>query len=454
MAHRRPGILQIYRELVHEPLTVYRRIGHREDFRMSRFLFSHVATVTDPDIVRHVLVTNADNYRKTPIARAFLEPILGRGLLTSEGSFWRRQRRIAAPAFHRKRIKTFADMMVTLTLEMLEDWRHAGAEGPPRDMQAEMSRLTMKIITRAMFSDHLSDEEARGVSDAIRALNRHKISLRDLIGLPEWLPRIPDWGLRAAVRTIDRTVNRMIAERRADGLDHGDLLSMLMLAEDEETGERMSDPQLRDEVITIFIAGHETTATALTWTFYALDRHRDAAQRLHGELDAALPGAAPTLADLERLPYARMVIEETMRLYPTVPQIARQAIGEDTINGVTVPKGAIINMNIWLAHRDPRIWPDPETFEPERFDPARAEDRPKHAYFPFGGGPRVCIGNSFAMMEAQLILATVARDWCPRLPDGHTVHPVGNVVLRPRGGLPMRLERRHPATAAPALSED
>ncbi len=435
------GLLQTYRELVYEPLTVYRRIGHGGDFRFQRFVFSKVATVTDPDILRHVLVTNADNYRKTPIARALLEPILGRGLLTSEGSFWRRQRRIAAPAFHHKRIQSFADMMVGLTVEMLEDWA-AAAAGRPLDMQSEMSRLTMKVITRAMFSDNLGEEEARAVSDAIRIFDRHRLRFRDLIGLPEWLPRLADRRMVSALATVDRTVGRLIAERRADGADHGDFLSMLMQAEDEDSGERMSDRQLRDEVITMFVAGHETTATALTWTFYALDRHRHAEEKLHAEVDAELAGAVPTLADLERLPYVRRVIEETMRLYPTVPQIARQALAEDTIAGTAVPKGAIINMNIWLAHRDPAVWTDPETFDPDRFEPERAGNRPKLAYFPFGGGPRICIGNAFAMMEAQLILATVARHWRLRLPAGQEAHPVGNIVLRPRRGLPMHLERR------------
>ena len=446
MAEQRPGILQIYREIIHEPLTVYQRIGHRDTFKLNRFFFAHVANVTAPDTVRHVLVTNAKNYRKTPIGRALLEPILGRGLLTSEGSFWRRQRRIAAPAFHHKRIATFADMMVELTLEMLDEWQGRPATAGPLDIQSEMSRVTMKIITRTMFSDHLDDDEARLVSDAIKDLNRHRLRLRDFIGLPEWLPRFPDRHVRAAVRTIDRTVNRLIAERRADGTDHGDLLSMLMLAEDEETGERMSDRQLRDEVITMFVAGHETTATALTWTFYALDRHRDVADRLFAELDSVLSGAAPTLADLDRLPYTRMVIEETMRLYPTVAQIARQAVDDDEIDGVHVPKGSIINMNIWLTHRDPSIWADPETFDPERFDPKRAQNRPKHAYYPFGGGPRICIGNNFSLMEAQLILATVARAWRLRLVDGYTVHPIGNIVLRPRGGLPMHVEARGPVS--------
>lgn len=450
MPRRRLGILQTYRLLNQDPVTVYQMIGQREGVKFNRMLLSRVATVTEPEILRHVLLTNAENYRKTPIARALLEPILGRGLLTSEGSFWRRQRRIMAPAFHHKRIRAFADMMVELTEEMLESWPDAAAAGRPLDMQSEMSRVTMKIITRAMFSDHLDDDEARAVSDAIRELNRNRLRLRDLIGLPEWLPRRPKKEVRDAVNVIDRTVNRLIATRRADGADHGDLLSMLMMAEDADTGERMTDRQLRDEVITMFIAGHETTATALTWTYYALDRHREVELRLHDELDGALGPGSVTLEDLDRIPYARMVIEETMRLYPTVPQVARQALGEDDINGVKVTKGAIINMNIWLAHRDPRVWTDPENFDPERFDPARDDDRPKLAYFPFGGGPRICIGNSFAMMEAHLILATVARTWRLRMPEGHEVKPIGNVVLRPQGGLPMYLERRAETTAKAA----
>ncbi len=436
------GIWRTYRGLVHDPVAVYRHMGKDGGLHFQRIGVSTVATVTDPAILRHVLIGKAENYAKTPIARALLEPILGRGLLTSEGSFWRRQRRIAAPAFHHRRITAFADMMVALTEDMLAGWEAAATDGRPLDMQAEMSRLTMKVITRAMFSDNLGDDEAREVSEAIRVLSRHKLRLRDLIGVPEWLPRLPDRNIASALGTVDRTVARLIGERRADGRDRGDFLSMLMLAEDEETGERMSDRQLRDEVITMFVAGHETTATALVWTLYALDRHREAEARLHEEVDTVLADGPPGLADLERLPYTRRVIEETMRLYPTVPQVARQAIAEDSIDGTPVPKGAIINMNIWLAHRDPEVWTDPETFDPDRFEPGRAGNRPKLAYFPFGGGPRICIGNNFAMMEAHLILATVARRWRLRLPDGHEVRPVGNIVLRPRHGLPMHLERR------------
>ena len=442
MNRRRIGPLETYRLINQDPLTLFRLIGWERKLTLRRAFFRRLGTITDPDLIRHVMLTNADNYRKTPITRAILEPILGRGLLTSEGDFWRRQRRIAAPAFHHKRIRDFAAMMVEATRDMLEGWHEAAAEGRPIEVQGEMSRLTIQIITRFMFSRSLDDAEARRVSQAIRTLSGGQLRLRDLIGLPEWLPHTHNRVARQAVGTIDGIVNRIIAERRADGRDHGDLLSMLMLARDEETGEAMSDRQLRDEVMTVFIAGHETTATALTWIFYALHRNPEVEKRLHAVLDKALGGKAPAFEDLERVPYVRMVIEEAMRLYPPVPQIARQALAEDRIDGVRVPRGAIINMNIWLAHRHPDVWQDAERFDPERFDAARSGNRQRFIYFPFGIGSRICIGNSFAMLEAQILLATVAQAFRLRLPEGHAVHPIGNVVLRPKDGLPMTLEAR------------
>ena len=441
MRSRQIGLLQTYRLLREDPVKLW-RIGKQEKFTLERTLFNNFAMVTAPEHVKHVLVTNADNYRKTPIHRALLGPIVGNGLVNSDGDFWKRQRRIAAPAFHHKRIKTFANPMVEAALEMLDDWRQAVAENRPIDVLSEMSRVTMKIITRSMFSAGLRDEDARGVSDAIQSLNGYRMRFRDFIGLPEWLPRLRSRAERDAVRRIDGIVNRIIAERRADGGDHGDLLSMLVLARDEDTGEGMSDRQLRDEVVTVFLAGHETTATALAWTFFALDRNRHVERRLQEELDSVLTSDPPCYEDLERMPYARMVIEETMRLYPTVPQITRQAIGEDRIDGVRVPPGTIINLNMWLAHRDPKIWEDPRTFDPERFTPERSANRPKFAYFPFGGGGRVCIGSGFAMLEARLILATVARAYTLRLVKGHPVRPIGNVVLHPKGGLPMYVQER------------
>ena len=444
MAADKPSVREMYRAMVDDPVSVYRHVG-RGEFHVHRRVFDCVATSADPRVVHHVLVANAANYRKTPIARSLLEPILGRGLLTSEGDFWRRQRRIEAPAFHRKRIEAFADVMTELAHDMTESWESAAESGEPLDLQSEMSRVTMKIIVRAMFSDRLDEAEAHGVSEAMRALDRHRLRFRDFIGVPEWLPRRRDPAVRAAVGAIDRTVNRIIAERRAQGEDRGDLLSMMMLAEDAETGERMTDRQLRDETITIFLAGHETTATALVWTFYALHRFPEVEARLHAEVDSALGNAPPRLADLANLSWTRMTVEETMRLYPTVAMLSRQAVAGDEILGVRVPRRTIINLNIWLAHRNPENWPDPERFDPERFDSTRRRERPKHAYFPFGSGPRICIGNAFAMMEAQLILAAVARRWRLRVADDREPHAVGNVVLRPRDGLPVTLERRRAA---------
>ena len=435
-------ITRTYRSLVEDPVAAFRRIGYGNDLRFERVFLARVATVTRADILHHILVANADNYRKTPIHQALLRPIVGNGLLTSEGRHWRRQRRIAAPAFRHARLAGFAGTMTSLTREMLAGW----TAGRRIEVHSEMARVTMRIIARAMFSDHLDDDEISGVSEAIAEIGRlNRLRFRDLVGVPQWVPRLPDRGLQRALRTVDGTIGRLIAERRAEGSDRADLLDMLMRARDEETGERMDDGQLRDEVITMFIAGHETTATALTWTFYALDRHREAERRLHAELDAAPP--VDGSGDLERLPYTRMIIEETMRLYPTVPLLSRQAVRADAFDGLRIPKGGILNLNIWLAHRAPSVWEEPERFDPERFLPEQVEKRPRLAYLPFGAGPRICIGAGFAMLEMRLILAAIAREWRLRAPRDYRAHAVGSVVLRPRDGLPMTLERRREAAS-------
>ena len=390
MAADKPSVREMYRAMVDDPVSVYRHVG-RGEFHVHRRVFDCVATSADPRVVHHVLVANAANYRKTPIARSLLEPILGRGLLTSEGDFWRRQRRIEAPAFHRKRIEAFADVMTELAHDMTESWESAAESGEPLDLQSEMSRVTMKIIVRAMFSDRLDEAEAHGVSEAMRALDRHRLRFRDFIGVPEWLPRRRDPAVRAAVGAIDRTVNRIIAERRAQGEDRGDLLSMMMLAEDAETGERMTDRQLRDETITIFLAGHETTATALVWTFYALHRFPEVEARLHAEVDSALGNAPPRLADLANLSWTRMTVEETMRLYPTVAMLSRQAVAGDEILGVRVPPPDDYQPQYLACAPQPGELARPGTLRPRTFrfhPPARAAEarlfpvrqRPSHLH--------------------------------------------------------------------------
>jgi cytochrome P450 len=436
-------VIETFRLLNRNPVEFYRRMGLQDEVVVRQVVFNRFAALTHPDHIRHILLDNAANYEKSPIARALLEPVLGRGLLTSEGEFWRRQRRSAAPAFHHKRILEFAKIMVAAAEDMLARWAGVAAAGRALDLPMEMSRVTMRIITESMFSTGLGEAQTREVGAAIRALNVDRLQLRDLIGVPEWIPRLPRRKIRANVAVIDRIVRGIVTDRRTERADRDDLLGMFMSARDDETGEGMTDRQLRDEVMTMFVAGHETTATALTWTFHALDRYREIENRLHAELDAAFPDGAPLVPGAtSKVPYARRVIEETMRLFPVVPQIARQAIRDDSVGGVPIPAGTVLNVLIWLVHRHPEFWDRPEEFDPERFDAARTHERHKFAYIPFGGGGRVCIGNAFAMMEAQIILAMVARKYRLRVADGRDARPIGNVVLRPEGGLKVILEPR------------
>jgi cytochrome P450 len=309
----------------------------------------------------------------------------------------------------------------------------------PFDVAAEMMALTLDIVARTMFSAEVADEVA-----AIRRLTDVVVNLRpsllDLFGFPQWIPRRRPRSYRAAIAAFDALVHRLLAERRRQAIARGDLLSMLLAARDPETGEGMSDRQLRDEILTIFLAGHETTANALAWTWYLIARHPQVEVRLHDELDAVLGGRMPGFADLAELKWTRMVIEEAMRLYPPAHTIARKALGEDRIGGVRVPAGASITISIHALHRNPNLWREPERFNPERFAPAAVAIRHRFAYLPFGGGPRICIGNGFAMAEAMVILATVAQRYRLRLAGGHLVEPIGLITLRPKHGVWVTLE--------------
>ncbi|MGB7045137.1 MAG: cytochrome P450, partial [Methylocella sp.] len=316
--------------------------------------------------------------------------------------------------------------------------RWHGRRGP-FDVAAEMMGLTLSIIAHTMFSSDVSGEVevVRQLMDEVVA---RRVNLLDLFGFPRWLPRRNSKRYRAAIRAFDALVARLIAGRRANGADRDDLLAMLLAAHDPETGEGMSDKQLRDEILTIFAAGHETTANALSWTWYLLARHPEAEAKLHAELDRVLGGRAPGLADLAELKYTRMVVEEALRLYPPVHTIARTAVKEDWIGGVRIPPGAAVFISIYTTHGNPTLWPEPERFDPEHFTPVAAAKRHRFAYLPFGGGPRICIGNGFAMAEAQVILATIAQRYRLRLAAGHEVQPVGLVTLRPKHGIWMTLD--------------
>lgn len=427
---RRQGQIQFY-------LDAWRRFGDVVRLRLGP-LTAHL--IVQPEHIRHVLVANRDNYRKG-IAYRKVELILGAGLFTSEGDLWRRQRRLMQPPFTPGGVKRFTGAITECSAQMLERWQTAAERGQEVDIQREMMRLTMSIIGKTMFSVDVH-ADAGVVGPAFSAVLEFAAARTvALLDVPLFIPTPMNRRFKEALRTLDAFIYGVIAERRGREDDQEDLLSLLLRARDEETGQGMSERQLRDEVLTIFFAGHETTAQALTWAWYLLSQHPAAERRLHTELATVLGGRAPTAQDLPGLTYTRMVIEEAMRLYPPVWMFARDAIAHDEIGGYHVPAGSMILMSQYLAHRHPAYWEHPEAFDPERFTPERSAGRPHYAYFPFGGGQRTCIGNHFAMLEAQLILATVAQRYRPRLAPGQAVEPVAVGTLRPRHGLWMTLHQ-------------
>jgi len=442
------GLIEFLRRVREDQLSTLVPEVFDRNMIYNRIVFLHSFLINKPEYIEHILLTNHANYAKSQFLRRILGPVLGEGLLISEGEFWRRQRRIAAPAFHNKRITEFVATFAACAETTLARWR---TMREPFDVTAEMMALTLNIIARTMFSTDVSGEveTVRRLMDIVVAT---RPSVLDLLGLPEWLPRRQPRAYRHAIAEFEALVSRFLAERRADGIDRGDLLSMLLAARDPETGDRMSDKQLRDEILTIIAAGHETTANALSWIWYLLAQHPGVEARLHDELDRVLGGRLPTYADLAELKWTRMVIEEAMRLYPPAHAIARTALGEDRIGGVRVPAGAHMTINIYVTHRNPKLWPQPERFEPARFAPAEVARRHRFAYLPFGGGPRICIGNSFAIAEAQAIIAALAQRYRVRLVPGQVVRPIGLVTLRPKNGIWVTLEPRNQGMVTSAVA--
>lgn len=404
--------------------------------------------IIHPDGVRQVLQENVKNYTKDHFSYRLVGRVAGSGLLTSQGSFWLRQRRLAQPAFHRQRIAAMAEGMARAAADVAERWEAPAARGEPVGVMEEMMRLTLTIVGQALFGSSLGEQAAR-IGAAFNVLSEQTTTrFRTFRLLPPVLPTRYDRAFREAGRVLRSTVMELIVERRRRGEDTGDLLSMFMLARDEETGEAMSDAQLCDEVLTMLVAGHETTATTLSWVWALLDGHPEVEARLHAELDGVLGGRPPTVEDVPRLGYTRMVVEEAMRLYPPAYIYSRAVKEDDVIGGFRIPGGTAVDLSPYLTHRHPDFWERPDEFLPERFSPEASAQRPRYAYFPFSGGPRQCIGNGFAMMEAQLILATLAQRFRPRRLPGDTLVPEPLITLRPKGGLPMRLERRVPRREA------
>jgi cytochrome P450 len=411
-----------------------------EDIIAGRLFWRRRFIINEPNGIRHVLLDNAANYRKSELTRRLLEPGLGRGLLTSEGETWRRHRRIMAPAFDRRSIEGYAPVITAVTRDLLAEW-DALPDRSDVDVGAAMMRTTLHIISRAMFS--ANSDEIVGVVE--RGVGRYQMTMRpslfDLLGFPAWLASLFSRRRRTAAmfNEFDRAVDELISSRAHDpNAQPKDLLARLVAARDAETGGGMTANEVRDEVVTIFMAGHETTAQALTWTWYLLSLHPAIEARLDEELRAVLNGRTPQYEDIAQLCYTRMVIEESMRLYPPAHTMAREPIAADEVLGRRIPAGAVVLIAPWLLHRKASLWHEPHRFDPDRFttEPAR------FSYIPFGAGQRICIGAAFAMTEAILILAMIAQHYRLRLKPGHPIEPQGLITLRPRYGMPMVLERR------------
>jgi cytochrome P450 len=390
-----------------------------------------------------VLIDNAANYKKTEITRRILEPGLGRGLITSEGETWRAHRRIMTPSFDIRSTAAYTPVMTQAAEELLAQWSAAPA-GEAVDVSNSMMEVTLNIISRTMFSNDSGDI----VAVMERSAGRYQLEMRpnvmDMMGWPRWLADFPRRNV--AARTLgefDRVCNRLIQERTRDPAAYPqDLLARLVAARDEQTGLGMSAQEVRDHVITIFLAGHETTAMALTWTWFLLSQHPQVEAKLHAELDSVLGGRAPVHEDLGKLVYTRMVIDESMRIYPPVHTIARQAIGEDVLVGRRIPKGSTVMIAPWVLHRHVKLWENPSVFDPERFSPERSSGRVRFSFLPFGGGKRICIGAAFSLAEATVLLATLAQRYRLTLAPGHRVEPQGLITLRARHGMKMLLHPR------------
>ncbi|RMG83751.1 MAG: cytochrome P450 [Chloroflexi bacterium] len=403
-----------------------------------RFLGRHGYMLNHPDYIHQVLVQDAKHFTKTPMFRRNAEVVLGQGLLLSEGDFHRRQRRLLQPAFHHQRIAAYGDIMVSYTQRMMAEW---GSE-VTINMAEEMMRLTMQIVAKALFNADVG-AEAAALGEAITvAIETAAHRIMSAFSVPAWLPTPANRERKRQFTMLNSAIYNIIQQRRESGEDTGDLLSMLLQAQDEDDGSRMSDKQVRDEVMTLFIAGHETTANALTWTLYLLSQHPSEVARLREELDSVLGDRSPTFADLPNLRYTEMVVKEAMRLYPPAWILSRMPTEPITIGGYVVHPQSVVIMSQWAMHRHPNYWEEPERFDPTRFTPEKEQARPKFAYFPFGGGPRICIGNSFAMMEATLVLATIMQQYDVALAQQHEPEPEPLITLRPKGGLQLKLTRR------------
>ena len=436
------SLLEIQRDPLSFILAIHRRYGDTVKVRLGP---KTVYAVSHPQDVQHVLQENARNYRKGAHYEV-LKPVFGNGLMLSEGDFWLKQRRIVQPAFHRQRLGRFATTMTDLTAEMLQKWDASAERGRPIDVWRELVKLTLSIVCTTLFGVDIS-KEAEGIGEAHSFCLQHaEHRIVSLFAIPEAIPTPDNRKYRRSIGVIHSVIDRLIDERRASGQDTGDLLSTLAFARYEDTGDLMDRDQLRAEVITLFLNGHETVSDALGWSFYLLSKHPEVERKLHQELASALGGRTPTMDDLPKLQYTSWIIEESMRLYPPAWIIERDTIEADEVGGYHIPPKSTVVLTQWATHRHPDFWENPEGFDPERFSPERSAGRHRFAYFPFGGGPRLCVGNNFAMMEMTLVLAQIAQRYHLDLVSSHRVVMEPVITLRPKYGIVTSLRPRKPVT--------
>ncbi|WP_208111543.1 cytochrome P450 [Enterovirga rhinocerotis] len=437
--------LQVIRRARRNFLEIF---GERAfDFQLSvtQLLRRRIVICNHPELVQYAFSTkNASFERKSPQMRHALEPVAGDGLIISDGTTWRSRRKVVAPIIHVSRMRDFAPVMARTAVETRERWTSL-SPGTELDMLGEMAELTAEIITRTVFGSELGPADARevaeGFSDYQRAVGR--MDVLSLMGVPDWFPRPHSLRVKRATRRIHAVLDRIIDGLVARGTaQNGSIVGRLLEARDEETGRPLSREAIRNEAAVMFLAGHETTANTLSFVWFLLSQAPEVEARLHAEIDSVLGGREPALADLPKLAWTRAVLEETLRLYPSIPLLARETLEEETIRERRVPKGSIVMVVPWLLHRHRQLWTDPDHFKPERFLPGSGEPVSKFAYIPFSIGPRICAGMSFGVTEAMLCIAVLAQRLRFRLKAGHVVEPVCRLTLRPGDHLPMHVEQR------------
>lgn len=395
--------------------------------------------LTEPEAIKQVLQDNRLSYRRS-VYLDVLKPVGGNGLFLAEGEAWKRQRQVSVKAFQGVRMRAMTEKIAATADEMIERWRVRQASGAAIDLVPETLRFTNDVFLRCMFSLQPTGAQS-DFYDAVAAFMRDaERRFWALVKLPTWLPTAQNRRRRDAIDFLDRFIDKVLDDRRRATEEHDDLLAMLMRAYDEEMTPELSRAQLRDDALTLVIAGQDTTASALCWAWYALSKHPDIARRLKAEVDDVLQGRMPTYDDLARLKYTRMVFEEALRLYPAAWTFSRTALQDNEVGGQVIRKGEHVIIAPCAVHQRPELWPNPEGFDPTRFDPDRPVERHRFAYIPFGGGPRICLGGRFATMEAVTVLAMVAQRFRLDLVPGQTIEPEPMFIQRPRYGLKMRVE--------------